>query len=68
MTEEEQFVQELADGFWRISGNYAREGTTTPGGRFYEKTLELVQAEYALREVRRYLHFRPEPTEALRQP
>lgn len=48
---DDPFVQELADSFWRIEGNYDREGTGL-GSRFEGKTLQRCLAEFAIRVVR----------------
>lgn len=50
---EPPLIQTLSDSLWAIAGNYAREGTCTPGGRFEGRTLEAVQAEYVLTHAAR---------------
>jgi hypothetical protein len=49
---EEEFSAYIADALSRIEDNYQREGSG-PGGRFEGRTLQAVQAQFVIGEIRR---------------
>ena len=47
-----RLIEDVAAMLYQIQVNYEREGTCTPGGRFYGQRLEVVQARAVIRHLR----------------
>jgi hypothetical protein len=57
ITRLDEMADDLARSLWHIEGNYAREGSG-PGSRFEGRTLQAVQIEYVLRQIKGHLGVR----------